>query len=108
MSGEKNNLDFLIRNCTTSSAHFLFSKSSHSQLCCGFENKKSTEPVAHLRQKLSKLFLAESLITGNEVKITKSDMQYALYFFNALAIFFYPDSVQKNSKKISANYLKRQ
>jgi hypothetical protein len=26
---------------------FLFSKSSHSQLCCGFENKKSTEPVAH-------------------------------------------------------------
>jgi hypothetical protein len=55
----KNNLDFLIRNCTTDSAHFLFSKSSHSQLCCGFENKKSTESVAHLRQKLSKLFLAE-------------------------------------------------
>ena len=36
-------------------------KSSHSQLCCGCEDTKSTEPVAHLRPKKYKLFLTEPI-----------------------------------------------
>jgi len=58
---ERNNSDFSIRNCTTSSLIFMSSQSSHSQLCCGCEDIKTSEPAAHLRPKNSKLFLTEPL-----------------------------------------------
>ena len=55
-----NNLDFQIRNCTASSAGLTSSQSSRSQLRCGCEDVKPTEPTAHLRLESSKLFIAES------------------------------------------------